>query len=124
MFQKSTENTTCQLYSEMHRLGRLYASNALDKSSILAAGDDLSQLTLCEENQLDDEHLRIGTDTWACIAELEEEEDLKPFFSSVRNFDLFSLKKMLKNFLLVIHFSRTWEHFSLRKLQLTQSIQF
>ena len=27
LFQKSTENTTCQLYSEMCRLVRLYASN-------------------------------------------------------------------------------------------------
>ena len=31
VFQKSTENTTCQLYSEMSRLVRVYASNLLTR---------------------------------------------------------------------------------------------
>ena len=43
LFQKSTENTTCQLYSEMSRLARLYASNLLKTETIIAAGDDLTK---------------------------------------------------------------------------------
>ena len=60
MFQKSTENTTCQLYDEMSRLTRLYASNLLTKESILAVGDNLSCLNLQSSNQLPDENLGVG----------------------------------------------------------------
>ena len=46
LFQKSTQNTTCQLYTEMSRLVQLYASNLLKLECIVAVGDDLSQLNL------------------------------------------------------------------------------
>ena len=38
LFQKSTQNTTCQLYTEMYRLVRLHASNLLKAEAVTAAG--------------------------------------------------------------------------------------
>ena len=64
VFQKSDENTTCELYTEMCRLTRLYASNVLTTEAITTAGDDLSHLRFDSDNQLDDESLGIGTATW------------------------------------------------------------
>ena len=98
VFQKSTENTTCELYTEMSRLVRLYAANLLNTSAIISAADDLSKLNLSEENQLSNESLGIGTNTWTYIFKLEEEEDIKPFFQSVRGFYQQSIQKMLKKF--------------------------
>lgn len=98
LFQKSTENTTCELYDEMNRLVRLYAANLLKRDAILAASDNLSVLSLEAENQLLDEDLGIGTNTWTHIAELEGEYDTKPFFAAVRNFYLATIKKMLLKF--------------------------
>ena len=46
VFQKSTENTTCQLYTEMRRLVRLYAANLLEREAIVAVGDNLQMLQL------------------------------------------------------------------------------
>ena len=97
VFQKSTENTTCELYTEMSRLVRLYAANLLKTPAILNAADDLSKLSFSEENQLSDESLGIGTNTWTCISQLEE-EDISPFFQSVRSFYVQSIQKMLKKF--------------------------
>lgn len=91
-FQKSDENTTCELYTEMCRLTRLYASNMLTVEAITAA---LSRLRFDSDNQLDDESLGIGTDTWGHLAELEEEHEL---FSAVRKFYIASIKKMLSKF--------------------------
>ena len=34
-FQKSTENTTCELYTEMTRLVRIYAANVLTQEAVL-----------------------------------------------------------------------------------------
>ena len=82
----------------MCRLTRLYASNVLTVESITAAGDDLSCLKFDLDHQLDDESLGIGTDTWGHLAELEEEHELKPFFSAVRKFYIASIKKMLAKF--------------------------
>ena len=93
LFQKSDENTTCELYTDMCRLTRLYASNGLTIESITAAGDDLSRLKFDLDHQLDDERLGIGTDTWGHLAELEEEHELKPFFSAVRKFYIASILK-------------------------------
>ena len=45
LFQKSTQNTTCQLYTEMSRLVRLYASNVLKLESITAGSQ---QAKLCK----------------------------------------------------------------------------
>jgi hypothetical protein len=97
-FQKSTENTTCELYDEVCRLVRLYAKNLLTSEAILAAGNDLTTLNFDNENQVGDESLGIGTDTWVCVAALEEERDPKPFFTAVRKFYLASIKKMIKKF--------------------------
>ena len=94
LFQKSTENTTCELYSEMSRLVRLYAANVLTNDSILKAGDNLKQLDFGESSQLSDENLGIGDNTWVVLAEVEEEHDTKPFFSSVRKFYLATTKKV------------------------------
>ena len=82
----------------MCRLVRLYASNFLCHDAILHAGDDLSQLCLNRDNQVDDDNLGIGTNTWACLAELEGEMDTKHFFTAERSSYLASLKKMLKKF--------------------------
>ena len=79
LFQKSSENTTCQLHSEMTRLVRLYASNLLKTETITAAEDDLTSFNFTRNKQLDDEDLGIGNDTWTCISALEEEIDTKPF---------------------------------------------
>ena len=70
LFQKSTENTS-QLYNEMNRLVRLYASNFLTSDTILAANDNLRHLEFTEENQVSNEDLGIGTETWATVAELK-----------------------------------------------------
>ena len=69
LFQKSTQNTTCQLYDEMNRVVRLYASNFLKADTILEAGANLKSLKLDASNQLTDENLGIGTDTWTNVAE-------------------------------------------------------
>ena len=98
LFQKSTQNTTCQLHTEMTRLVRLYASNLLRPESITVVGDNLSQLSFAQENQLDDENLGLGDATWAYLSSLEEEFDPKPFYQAVRSFYVASLKKMLKKF--------------------------
>ena len=79
LYQKFTENTTCELYVEMCRLIRLYAGNVQKKEVIFAAGDDFEGLNLDRASQVDDEHLGIGDDSWVSIAALEEEHDPKPF---------------------------------------------
>lgn len=50
VFQKSKENTTCQLYHEMGRLVRLYASNLLKTDVIKAAENNLSTLNLAKRS--------------------------------------------------------------------------
>ena len=77
---------------------RLYASNFLTREAIAAADSDLSLLNLSQECQLPDENLGIGTETWGALVELEEERELKPFFSAVRKFYVASVSKMLKKF--------------------------
>ena len=99
LFQKSTQNTTCQLYTEMSRLVRLYASNLLKPECIVAVGDDLSQLNLATRNQLADENLGFGDATWTYISGMEEELDSKTLYKAVRSFYVASLQKMLKKFL-------------------------
>ena len=99
LFQKSTQNTTCQLYTEMSRLVRLNASNVLKLESITAVGEDLSKLSFARANQLADENLGLGNSTWAAVSEMEEEFDTKSFYQAVRDFYVASLKKMLKKFL-------------------------
>ena len=82
----------------MCRLTRLYAANVLKTDSITSVGSNLSLLRLERQNQLDDENLGVGSDTWVSLAELQEEYDLKPFFTAVRNFNVTSIKKMLQKF--------------------------
>ena len=98
LFQKSSENTTCQLYSEMNRLVRLYASNLLKPETIVAARDNLSHLSFAYTEQLADENLGLGNDTWVYLSGIEEEFDPKPFYKAVREFYVATLKKMLKKF--------------------------
>lgn len=49
-------------------------------------------------NQLPDENLGIGDNTWVELAVVEEEHDTKSFFASIRRFYLSSIQKMLKKF--------------------------
>ena len=98
VFQKSTENTTCELYTEMCRLTSLYAANLLKTDAITSVGSNIHQISVECGSQLDDENLGVGSDTWKCITELEEEHDTKPFFTAVRNFYFASLKKMIQKF--------------------------
>ena len=46
VFQKSYENTTSLLYTEMKRLVKLYAANVLSTESITAADDNLKNLRM------------------------------------------------------------------------------
>ena len=98
VFQKSKENTTCQLFQEMSRLVCQYASNLLKADVILTAGNDLSTLGLDSEGQAPDENLGIGNDTWVLIAQLKEETDPKPLYRAIRPFYVATIKKMLKKF--------------------------
>ena len=97
VFQKSSENTTCMLFSETCRLLRLYASNLLKSHVIIAAGDNLKDLSLDRRGQLT---LCIGAATWSCLTELESSHDIKPFFTAVRKFYC-ETKKCRRNFLLM-----------------------
>ena len=65
LFQKSNENTSCQLYSEMSRLVNLYASNLLKGEAITAVRDNLTLLSFSRNKQLEDENLGIGSAIWA-----------------------------------------------------------
>ncbi len=99
LFQKSNENTTCELYVEMGRLVRLYAGNLLKKEVILAAGDKLKVLKMDVSSQVANEHLgTIGTETRVSVAELEQEHDTKLFFTAVRKFYISTITKMLRKF--------------------------
>ena len=98
VFQKSNENTTCELYTEMTRLLRVYAANILKRDVITAAGNNLSLLSLSDENQLSDENLGTWTRTWTDLVELEAEHDLKLFFSAVRKLYVATINKMLQKF--------------------------
>ena len=44
LFQRSSENTTCELNVEMNRLVRLYAANLLTTEAILEANQNLKLL--------------------------------------------------------------------------------
>ena len=82
----------------MSRLVRLYASNLLKPEAIVAAGDNLSSLSLASTVQLSNENLGLGDDTWAYISSLEEEQDVTPFYAAVRGFYVATVTKMLKKF--------------------------
>ena len=92
LFQKSTENTTCQLYSEMNRLVRLYASNLLKPGTVVAVGDNLNHLSFANTDQLEDESLGLGNDTWVYLSGMEEEFHPKPFYKAVCNLYVATLK--------------------------------
>jgi hypothetical protein len=65
---------------------------------ITDASGNLTLLSTAKEDQLPDENLGIGDDTWTCLAELEIEHDITPFLKSVRKFYCLSVQKMLKKF--------------------------
>ena len=98
LFQKSTENTTSELYTEMTRLTRLYASNFVKAEVIQKVGDNLNALSFSEENLLDNERIGIGTHTWETLTIMQEELSLTPFFSAAKQFYRRSTEKMLKKF--------------------------
>ena len=84
--QKTTENTTAELYIEISRRTRLYISNFVKLEIIQDAADNLTILSLTDENLLDNEELGIGTDTWATLTVLQEEMPLTLFFVAVKQF--------------------------------------
>ncbi len=61
VFQKSNENTTSQLYTEMSRLVKLYAANVLKADSITEVGDNIQNLCFESDMQLARENLVIST---------------------------------------------------------------
>lgn len=83
---KSTENTTCQFNSEIYRLVCLYASYLLKCEAVVAAGDNLNQLSFANGDQLADENLGVGSDAWMYMSGIEEEFELKPFYNALRSF--------------------------------------
>ena len=97
-FQKTTENTTAELYIEISCLTRLYISNFVKLEVIQDAADNLTTLSLTDENLLDNGEIGIGTDTWATLTVLQEEMPLTPFFVAVKQFYRRSTEKMLKKF--------------------------
>ena len=123
LFPNSTQNTTCQLYTAMSRLVRLYASNLLKPECIVTVGHDLSKLNLATRNQLADENLDLGDATWMYFSGMEEELDPKPFYKAVRSFYVASLQKMLKKFHLEILFSKIWESLTRIKFVVMISLQ-
>ena len=62
----------------------MYTAYLLKRDVITAAGDNLSLLSISDENQLSDENLGIETRTWTALVDLEAEHDLTAFFSAVR----------------------------------------
>ena len=70
----------------MSRLVTLYASNLLNMDAITAAGSNLDCLDLQDDCQLSDENLGVGSKTWALLADVESEFDIRPFFGAVRMF--------------------------------------
>ena len=99
LFQKSTESTTAELYNEMSRLTRLYASNFMKQESITAVGDDLASLPLASpDSLLCKEDVGVGTNTWTALSEVQEELPLEPFFSAVKVFYVRTTEKLLKKF--------------------------
>ena len=93
-FQKSNENTTCELYTDIVRLTKIYVVNFLTEEAVCKAGDkihlvDMDKVTLYE-------NLSIGDETWLCISALEE-MDTKPFLC-VKAFYSATLQKFLQKF--------------------------
>ena len=82
----------------MSRLVRLYAANFITNNSVLAAFNNLKTLDINTKKTAKNELLVIGNDTWACLSELEQYHDMKPFFEAVRKFCVVSTKKFVANF--------------------------
>ena len=81
----------------MNRLVRL-SSNFLSEDTILAASDNLKNLDFDEANQVSNNDLGIGDDTWASVSDLENLHGTAPFFETIRGFYVSSSKKMLVKF--------------------------
>ena len=74
------------LYAETSRFLKLYAANILKRNFVLAAGDNLKSMSIDKRGQLTDENLGIGMATWACLSELEETQNIKPFSAQFGSF--------------------------------------
>ena len=60
-FQKSNESNTCELFTEINRLVRIYAANVLTENSLLQVGDKIHTIDLDKvENYKPDENMSIG----------------------------------------------------------------
>ena len=98
LFQKSTENTTCELYNELNCFVRLYAANLLTTDAILAANDNITLLSIDTSSQLSNENLAIGDSTWITLAQVEVEHDIKPFLVAVTKLYFVPIQKVHKKF--------------------------
>ena len=104
-FQKSNENTTCVLYTDIVRLTNIYVVNFLTEEAVRKAGDkihlvDMDKVTLYE-------NLSIGDETWLCISALEEEMDTKPFLC-VKASTRLLFRNFLRTFHLATQFYKIW----------------
>ena len=95
-FQKSNENTTFELYTDIVRRTNIYAVNFLTEEAVRKAGDKIHLVDMDKVKLY--ENLSIGDETWLCISALEEEIDTKPFFLCVKDFYSATLQKLFKKF--------------------------
>ena len=96
-FQKSNENTTCQLYTDIVMLTKICAVNFLTEEDVRKVGDKIHQVDMDKVKLYD--NLSIGDETWLCISALEEEMNTKPFFFlCIKTFYSATLQKLFKKF--------------------------
>ena len=100
-FQKSNENTTCELYTDIVRLTKIYAVNFLTEEAVRKAGDKIHLVDMDKMKLY--ENLSIGDETWLCISALEEEMDTKPFFCVSKLSTQLLFRNCLRNFHLATH---------------------
>ena len=68
------------------------------KISILAARNNLKNLNFDVANQVSNEDLGIGDDSWASVSDLKCHHDTTPFIEANRGFYVSSKRKMLVKF--------------------------
>ena len=94
-FKNSNENTTCELYTDIVRLTKIYVVNFLTEEAVRKAGDKIHLVDMDKVALYD--NLCIGDETWLCISALEEEMDTKPFLC-IKAFYSATLQKFFKKF--------------------------
>ncbi len=72
---------------------RLYAANLLATEAILEPNKHLRLFDYRCYHTVSDENLGISDFTWVVLFVVEQEHDTTPFFASIRNIYLSSIKK-------------------------------